>query len=89
MFRFRLDAGVVNLALHIDDQVPELVEVDGGKLSQIAINLLGNAVKFTAQGRIDVRVTVVQREARDSGAALLCIEVEDTGPGIAPSEQEL
>jgi PAS domain S-box-containing protein len=59
---------------------PLLVESDQGKLRQVLINLVGNAVKFTDQG--EVRVVV----AAGQGSAL--VRVRDTGPGIPPDQQQ-
>jgi CheY-like chemotaxis protein len=54
-----------------------LVSGDEGKLRQVLVNLLGNAVKFTAAGRVTLRATAV-------GADSWRFEVEDSGAGIAP-----
>ncbi|MCW1921374.1 CHASE domain-containing protein [Luteolibacter arcticus] len=59
---------------------PLLVHGDEGKLRQILINLLGNAVKFTKSGRVVLRIYQIG-DAWD-------FEVEDTGPGIDPGSQE-
>ena len=61
---------------------PCWVSGDAGKLRQILINLVGNAVKFTEHGRVTLRIS----ESHDSK---WLIDVEDTGIGIAPSEQKL
>jgi len=58
---------------------------DDSRLRQILINLIGNAIKFTRQGGITVRVGYTPDGA---GAALLRIEVEDTGIGIPKDKQE-
>ncbi len=76
--------------LEFDPQVPRYVQADEGKLRQVLMNLLGNAVKFTEQGTITVRVRSAG-EARsldrtDERWVSLCFEIEDTGPGIAPAE---
>ncbi len=63
--------------------LPPHVEADEGKLRQILINLLGNAVKFTESGRVVLRV---RTELALGGGLLLLAEVEDSGPGIAPDE---
>ena len=57
---------------------------DGPRLRQVLTNLVGNAVKFTAQGEILVRVAVLQENA---AALLIRIEVEDSGIGIDPDKQ--
>ncbi len=77
-----LDKGL-DLALERDDDVPQHVLADAGKLRQIIANLLGNAVKFTSSGRVTVRV---RTRTTDDGRRLV-VEVADTGPGIDPSER--
>jgi CheY-like chemotaxis protein len=62
--------------------VPQYVRTDEGKLRQVLMNLLGNAVKFTEEGGVALRVARAIEEER------LIFEVEDTGPGIAPQELE-
>ncbi len=54
------------------------VVADEGKIRQVLINLLGNAVKFTQLGQIEMHVTLEQREA---GQLWLSARVEDTGFG--------
>lgn len=63
-------------------RLPRRLTLDEGKLRQILVNVAGNAVKFTAEGRVVLRVEM--REA--DGEPRLVIEVEDTGPGIAAGE---
>jgi two-component system sensor histidine kinase/response regulator len=65
----------------IDPSLPALVIGDAARLRQVLMNLLGNAVKFTANGEVEVRVDVHQR--RDDGVELT-LSVRDTGVGIAP-----
>ncbi len=65
--------------LIIQNDVPEQIIGDADRLQQVLVNLIGNAVKFTAQGK--VRVTV-QRQDAD----MLTVTVEDTGPGIPPEQ---
>jgi PAS domain S-box-containing protein len=61
--------------------VPTCVQGDPGRLRQIVLNLAGNAVKFTSQGRVGVRVAV---ESGDLERVTLRFEVEDSGIGISP-----
>lgn len=63
-----------------ESDLPVVVEGDGQHLKQILINLLGNAVKYTDRGSVQLRVSH-QRDAID-------FEVSDTGPGIPLAEQE-
>jgi len=68
----------------VDDRVPELVRGDAGHLRQILLNLIGNAVKFTDQGRVRVDVTPVG-EAGDDGRVRLRFVITDTGVGVPPA----
>ena len=61
--------------------VPQYVTGDVTRVRQILVNLVGNAVKFTENGDITVRVQLVSREA---GHLLLRFDVKDTGIGVAP-----
>jgi signal transduction histidine kinase/CheY-like chemotaxis protein len=65
----------------VTSDVPDAVRGDPGRLRQVLVNLVGNAVKFTPQGEIVVRVSV-----SDQQGPSLCLrfEVSDTGIGIAP-----
>ncbi|MBS1830913.1 MAG: response regulator [Acidobacteria bacterium] len=82
---FRLLAREKGLALSIevDQAVPDNVRGDSGRVRQILINLISNAVKFTLQGSIQVRVA-----CGPFTADRLCLEiaVSDTGPGIPPEK---
>jgi signal transduction histidine kinase len=72
--------GQVTLEEEIDEDLP-LIEADPTRLSQALLNLIHNAVKFTDEGYITLRVT------REAGGVLF--EVKDTGVGIAEENQEL
>ena len=62
-----------------------LIRIDGPKLRQILVNLLGNAIKYTDTGSVTLRVEMAR--VADAGKLRLRIEVQDTGVGIAPEEQ--
>ncbi|MCQ8896773.1 transporter substrate-binding domain-containing protein [Limnobacter humi] len=62
---------------------PAQVLGDAVRLRQILLNLVGNAVKFTAQGRVDVRLDITAGSS--AHRVRLCLAVEDTGIGIAPA----
>jgi two-component system sensor histidine kinase/response regulator len=83
MFRLRVEAKALSFAVSIAPSCPQYVESDEGKLCQVLINLLGNAVKFTEVGFIALRVAV---EAREDTQFWLSVEVEDSGVGIAADE---
>jgi PAS domain S-box-containing protein len=82
---FSLRVADKGLALYFDwsDDIPRHVLADEGKLRQILSNLLGNAVKFTRQGEVTLRVNCATHSKE---IARLHFEVEDTGPGIAPQD---
>jgi PAS domain S-box-containing protein len=83
MFRVRTDAKKLNFSVEGLGHMPGYVVGDQGKLRQVFINLLGNAVKFTGKGGVVLRVRVKQE---DSDRLRLLAEVEDTGPGIPETE---
>ena len=78
MFELQAAGKGIAFAAEIDAQAPELVRADERRLRQILINLLGNAVKFTREGRVVFRL----RYARE----MAVFEIEDTGPGMPPDE---
>lgn len=73
----------IPLAVKINPNVPQAVMADAGRLRQILLNLLGNAVKFTSEGHIDVYVKMLERSGQ---SCRLRFSVSDTGIGI-PEEK--
>jgi signal transduction histidine kinase/DNA-binding response OmpR family regulator len=69
----------LELAYHVDADVPDKLVGDGCRLRQVLTNLVGNAIKFTAKGEVVVQVG---RKSADAGKCLLHFEVRDTGIGI-------
>ncbi|MCX6360172.1 MAG: ATP-binding protein [Armatimonadetes bacterium] len=83
----RAEAKGLTLRMQTASDVPEWVSSDEARIRQVLTNLLGNAIRYTDQGGIDLRV----RMDAQSGAAplpMLVIEVADTGPGIAAGDTE-
>ncbi|MYM67807.1 PAS domain-containing protein [Pseudoduganella sp. FT55W] len=77
-------AGQTGVELVLDSVgLPASARVDGTKLRQVLLNLMSNAVKFTAQGRVTLRVRGTTR----NGACELTFAVIDNGPGIAAEDQ--
>ena len=78
MFNLRIVNNNPILELTIDDSLPKYIETDEGKLRQIIINLMGNALKFTKEGTVSLCASM------GSENNALIIDVKDTGIGIAP-----
>lgn len=77
----------VELASVLSPQLPAKLSGDPGRLRQVLVNLIGNAVKFTDQGEVVVTATVAPSAANDSTCSVL-FEIRDTGMGISPEIQE-
>jgi PAS domain S-box-containing protein len=74
----------LNLACLFHADVPTALRGDPGKLRQILLNLIGNAIKFTGQGEVVVTVSLVRRTDNE---AVVRFEVADTGVGIEAEPQ--
>ncbi|HEY1182112.1 MAG TPA: response regulator [Rhodocyclaceae bacterium] len=86
MFALRAaDKRLELICLH-SPQVPSLLIGDPGRLRQVLINLVGNAIKFTNSGEVSFGVEVIHEE---EGRATLRFEVRDTGIGISETEQAI
>ena len=89
MFLIKAKAKQLQLIVERSARVPEYIEADEGKLRQVLLNLLGNAIKFTNAGQVSLRVCS-PRDSKFSQVSTneipLTFEVEDTGPGITPED---
>ena len=74
MFKQRCENKEIDFHFWIDEKIPQYIYLDEKRLKQILINLIGNALKFTQQGSIDISVK--------SKKNILMFEVKDTGVGI-------
>jgi signal transduction histidine kinase/DNA-binding response OmpR family regulator/HPt (histidine-containing phosphotransfer) domain-containing protein len=74
----------LELVCNLDSEVPRSVIGDSGRLRQVLINLVGNAIKFTAEGEIVVEVRSLDTQAT---WAQLLFSISDTGAGIAADKQ--
>lgn len=77
----------LELLYQVAADVPDGLRGDPGRLGQVLINLVGNAVKFTDQGEVTVDVALLSTEEKGQGP-LLQFRVHDTGPGIAAEQQQ-
>jgi len=76
----------LELAYLVHADVPDRLLGDAGRLRQVVLNLVGNAIKFTPQGEVVLRV---DPESRENGHAVLHFSVRDTGIGIDPCKQRM
>ncbi|HVL02449.1 MAG TPA: ATP-binding protein [Dongiaceae bacterium] len=86
LLRPSLKSDAVTLGSEIAAEVPEYVVADPQRLRQVLINLLGNAVKFTASGRVTLSVGMTNVT---NDEAELLFQVRDTGIGIPPDQLQL
>jgi PAS domain S-box-containing protein len=84
MFRLRIESKALHFEVLVSPDCQQWVQADEGKVRQVLINLLGNAVKFTQKGSIRMQVSLRQRE---DNRYWLSAHVQDTGMGIAAEEQ--
>ncbi len=78
LFELQAAGKGLGFRFEVEGTIPEVVRADEKRVRQILINLLGNAVKFTAEGRVTLRVRYAREMAH--------LEIADTGPGMAPEE---
>ena len=76
----------LELAWRVGPGIPERLKGDANRLRQVLVNLVGNAVKFTAQGEI---VVDVEKESEDNAGIALHFRVRDTGIGIPKEKQAM
>jgi two-component system sensor histidine kinase/response regulator len=75
----------LSLKLHMEEKVPSKVLGDRLEIHRVFTNLIGNAIKFTDTGTVDIRLTSDQTS--QSAAPLIVVEIQDTGSGITPEDQ--
>ncbi|MGD0908735.1 MAG: response regulator, partial [Candidatus Acidiferrales bacterium] len=82
----RADQKGLELLCEVAPDIPEFVRGDSTRLRQVITNLVGNAIKFTEQGEIALKV---QMETPGNEGCLIHFTVSDTGIGISPDKQKL
>ena len=85
MFLLRTQDKGLTLSVNLENNLPRYIKTDQGKLRQVLINLLGNAVKFTDSGSINLDICV---DGVENSQTLVSFSVKDTGHGIAPEQLE-
>ncbi len=86
LLRPSIEGKPIELRQKVQDGLPPLLIGDAGRVRQVLTNLIGNALKFTAEGHVLVSLTA--KPAAD-GTLSASITIEDTGIGIAPEKQAL
>ncbi len=76
----------LQLEVNIDPNIPSAIKGDSMRYTQVATNLISNAVKYTEKGKITIEMTYVPVENTDKGE--ITFSVEDTGIGIKPEDME-
>jgi signal transduction histidine kinase/DNA-binding NarL/FixJ family response regulator len=84
MFRLRAESKALSFDVLLDWEGPRYILADEGRIRQVLINLLGNAIKFTDRGGIKLHATM---SIRTDDQPWLSAEIADTGIGIAAEEQ--
>ncbi len=85
IYKSRAEGKGLQFSLELDPGLPSILLGDSGKLRQVLINLLENAVKYTSEGQVWLRA-IPHSIPQDPSRVMLKLEVEDTGPGI-PNDQ--
>jgi len=83
LWQGRAQSKGIALAAAVDPDVPEVLRSDSVRMRQIILNLVSNAVKFTARGHVIVRMDVA---AQDEESVTIRVSVTDSGPGITPDD---
>jgi CheY-like chemotaxis protein len=93
LFNTLAEAKSLSLTIEHDDELRVTTLLgDEGKLRQVLVNLVGNGLKFTHKGGVNIRLrteTASGGASEDDRALLLSVEVEDSGVGISPEQIEL
>jgi PAS domain S-box-containing protein len=74
----------IGLACHVKPDVPQMISADPGRVRQVLLNLIGNAIKFTDVGGVLVTIATVQGDAGTN----IRFTVSDTGPGLSEGDRE-
>lgn len=74
----------IGLGCHVEPDVPQMITADPGRVRQVLLNLIGNAVKFTDAGGVLLVVARVRTETTDR----ICFTITDTGPGLREEDME-
>ena len=85
-FNYQAKSNRNELILELDSKLPKLVLIDSLRLSEILINLIGNAIKYTENGKIWLRLRLISLKKEQ---AVITFEIEDNGIGIPKNKTDL
>lgn len=88
IFNLKFAEKNIDLILSVDPQIPPSLQLDEPRLRQVLLNLVGNAIKFTEKGAIQIELKATNKDDILSTVDLL-ISVKDTGIGISAAQQQL
>ncbi len=94
-FRSLAEDKKVDFHVHFDEQLPRTIYTDSKRLQQLLNNLLANAFKFTEEGQVSLRVSVVtegwsrDQQSLKNAESAIAFAVSDTGIGIPPEKQQV
>ncbi|RUT97697.1 response regulator, partial [Mesorhizobium sp. USDA-HM6] len=74
----------IGLGCYVEPDVPQMITADPGRVRQVLLNLIGNAVKFTDAGGVLLTVARARTESTDR----ICFTIADTGPGLREEDME-
>ncbi len=74
----------IGLACHVEPDVPQMITADPGRVRQVLLNLIGNAIKFTDTGGVSLSIARARTESTDR----ICFTIADTGPGLREEDLE-
>ncbi|MBT3558592.1 MAG: TMAO reductase system sensor histidine kinase/response regulator TorS [Rhodospirillales bacterium] len=86
LMRFRAVEKGISLTAHIEEGTPTILQGDAGKLSQVLLNLIGNGIKFTEKGAVEV--TVFSTTRNNNSEVMLEFKIRDSGIGIGSESQK-
>lgn len=86
IFALKAEEKNIDLKTHFSEGLPQVIHFNKMLLQQILLNLVGNAIKFTEAGYVEILVSA--KQGNGNGLIDLSIEIKDTGIGIDPAEQK-
>ncbi|MDH3662202.1 MAG: response regulator [Alphaproteobacteria bacterium] len=83
LYKAQIESKGLRLTVDIRPDVPQCIKADAGRIRQIILNYLSNAIKFTTDGEVALRV---ETRPQDDSRVGLCFSVQDSGIGIPPDK---